>query len=110
MSKNNIKQKILDTVRLIPYGTVKSYGQVAADAGVPGRARLVAKILTDSEDVNLPWHRVLRASGQIAFPKDSAMYLQQRDRLVAEGVLWVSGRVKMSKHTPDFDTLFWAPK
>jgi methylated-DNA-protein-cysteine methyltransferase-like protein len=110
MSKNYIKQKILDTIRDIPYGTVKSYGQVAEDAGVPGRARLVAKILTDSADVNLPWHRVLRSSGQIAFPKDSEMYLEQRNRLVAEGVLIVSGKVKMSKKVPDFDALFWAPK
>lgn len=110
MSKNYIKQKILDTIRLIPYGTVKSYGQVAIDAGLPGRARLVAKTLADSEDVNLPWHRVLRSSGQIAFPKDSVMYLEQRNRLVAEGIVLVSGKVKMSKNSPDFDRLFWAPK
>ena len=50
MSKNDIKQKILEAVRQIPYGMVKSYGQVAVDVGLPGRARLVAKILADSED------------------------------------------------------------
>lgn len=110
MSKNIIKQKILDAIRNIPYGSVSSYGQIANQAGLPGRARLVAKTLTDCDEENLPWHRVLRTSGHIAFPKDTKMYLEQRDRLLAEGVLVVSGKVKMRKNAPDFDALFWAPK
>lgn len=110
MSKNDIKQRILETVRHIPYGTVKSYGRVAADAGLPGRARLVAKILADSEDESLPWHRVLRASGQIAFPFESAMYCEQRKRLQAEAVLLIAGKVKMPAKTLDLDALLWAPK
>ena len=110
MSKNIIKQKILDAIRNIPYGSVSSYGQIANQVGQHGRARLVAKTLADSGEENLPWHRVLRSSGHIAFPKDTEMYLEQRDRLLAEGVLVVSGKVKMSKTAADFDALFWAPK
>lgn len=110
MSKNDVKNKILQTIRKIPFGSVLSYGQVAVEAGVPGRARLVAKILADSEEESLPWHRVLRSSGQIAFPVDSAMFVEQRTRLMSEGVSVLSGRVKMLKKPIDLDVLLWAPK
>ncbi|MBP7370154.1 MAG: MGMT family protein [Arenimonas sp.] len=110
MSKNDVKSKIIEAIRKIPFGTVSTYGVVANMAGVPGRARLVAKILSESEVENLPWHRVLRSSGQIAFPVDSKMYIEQRNRLRAEGVLVTSGRVKMPKRAMDLDALLWAPK
>ena len=110
MSKNDIKQKILEAVGQIPYGMVKSYGQVAVDAGLPGRARLVARVLAESDDELLPWHRVLRSSGHIAFPYGSEMFVEQRNRLASEGVLLVAGKVKMIKKVLDLDALFWAPK
>jgi methylated-DNA-protein-cysteine methyltransferase-like protein len=69
----------------IPRGRVASYGQIADLAGVPGRARLVARVLrlTESE---LPWHRVLRSDGCIAFPAGSDSALEQCQRLRSEGV------------------------
>lgn len=75
-----------------------------------GCARLVARVLSESEDDGLPWHRVLRASGQIAFPEGSAMFLEQSRRLRAEGVAVVAGRVKMPKRGLDLDALLWAPE
>lgn len=86
-----------------------SYGAVAAKAGMPGCARLVARVLSESEDTALPWHRVLRASGQIAFPEGSPMFLEQAARLRAEGVQVIGGRVKMPKRGLDLDALLWAP-
>ncbi len=109
MPKNTSHQNIVNAIKRIPYGTVCSYGEVASDAGLPGRARLVAKILSDSSALNLPWHRVLRASGQIAFPADSAMFIEQTQRLRAEGVEVKLGRVKLVKKTLDLDALLWAP-
>src|SRR6185437_15905720 len=48
------------------------YAAIAARAGLPGRARLVGKLLGEVPDgVELPWFRVLRASGEIALPKGS---------------------------------------
>jgi methylated-DNA-protein-cysteine methyltransferase-like protein len=109
MPKNSNHQNIINAIKRIPYGTVCSYGEVAAAAGLPGRARLVAKTLSDSSELNLPWHRVLRASGQIAFPTDSAMFNEQTQRLRAEGVEVKLGRVKLKKKTLDLDALLWAP-
>lgn len=104
------QQRIRAVIRALPAGTVSSYGAVAAKAGFPGRARLVARVLSESEDAGLPWHRVLRASGQIAFPEGSPMFLEQSARLRAEGVAVVAGRVKMPKRGLDLDALLWAPE
>ena len=109
MGKNCINQEILDAIRRIPYGTVSSYGEVAALAGLPGRARLVARVLSESADAGLPWHRVLRSSGQIAFPPGSEKFLEQTGRLRSEGVEVKQGRVKRDKKPLDMDALLWAP-
>ena len=61
---------------LIPPGRVVSYGQVADLAGLPGRARLVGKVLRETDKV-LPWHRVLGAAGTISLPKGSAGFDKQ---------------------------------
>jgi methylated-DNA-protein-cysteine methyltransferase related protein len=109
MGKNCINQEIIDAIRRIPYGSVSSYGEVAAMAGLPGRARLVARVLSKSEDDGLPWHRVLRSSGQIAFPPGSDRFLEQAGRLRSEGLEVKQGRVKRDKKPLDLDALLWAP-
>ena len=55
-------ERVRGVVAAIPAGSVLAYGQVAARAGLPGRARLVGRILAEDGD-DLPWHRVLRADG-----------------------------------------------
>lgn len=78
-------QRIWQTVQRIPAGKVASYGQVADLAGLPGRSRLVAKALKQSP-TPLPWHRVVKSSGQIAFAKGSEQANEQRQLLISEGV------------------------
>ena len=63
---------ILDTVMRIPAGKVATYGQVAAAAGLPGRARLVGQSLRGlGEDSIVPWHRVVGSGGRITTPEAS---------------------------------------
>lgn len=78
-------QRIWQTVQRIPVGMVASYGQIADLAGLPGRSRLVAKALKQSP-MPLPWHRVVRSSGQIAFAKGSKQADEQRQLLLEEGI------------------------
>lgn len=100
---------ILAAVRAIAAGQVAGYGQVARRAGLPGRARLVARVLARGNDADLPWHRVLRSDGRIAFPAGSPGFVEQRRRLLAEGVaVTASGRVAMPRER-DLDALLWAP-
>jgi methylated-DNA-protein-cysteine methyltransferase-like protein len=63
-------------------------------AGLPGAARLVARVLQNSYE--LPWQRVLGAGGEIKLRGDSA--IEQRLRLEAEGVRFRGRRVDMKAH------------
>lgn len=97
------RRKILQTVKKIPRGSVASYGQVAFEAGLPGRARLVGRILSECSDKSVPWQRVINAQGLISLPKGSPAALEQKARLREEGVLLRSGRV-------DFRRCGWRPR
>ena len=105
------EERILAAVRAIPSGQVAAYGEVARRAGLPGRARLAAKVLSGNTDPALPWHRVLRADGRIAFPAGSKGHREQARRLKAEGVKVANGRVRMVASAGfDMDAEVWAPR
>jgi methylated-DNA-protein-cysteine methyltransferase-like protein len=105
------EQRILAVVRALPRGHVVAYGEVARRAGLPGRARLAAKVLSGNTDPDLPWHRVLRADGRIAFPAGSSGHREQARRLKAEGVRVEQGRVRLAGTAGfDIDAEVWAPR
>ena len=100
---------ILRVIRSIPRGCVASYGEIALRAGLPRRARLVGRVLGDYSALNLPWQRVLRSDGRIAFPPGSSGYREQRARLLQEGVIVRNGRVDLSRFgwQRDLDAQLW---
>lgn len=96
--------RIWKTVQAIPKGKVAGYGQVADLAGLPGRARYVSRALkTAPSSAKLPWHRVLRSSGHIAFKPGSEPSLLQTKLLSQEGVSVINNRV-------DLKTFQWQPE
>ena len=103
------ERRILAQVRSIPAGQVAGYGEVARRAGLPGRARWVARLLSANADAALPWHRVLRSDGRVAFPEGSAGYREQCRRLRAEGVRVEQGRVRGQRVAPSVDEHVWGP-
>ncbi len=109
LSSEQMRLSILRTIRAIPAGQVLGYGEVAVHAGLPGRARLVAKILAGNDDPALPWHRVLRSDGRIALPEGSRGWREQCQRLRAEGVAVEAGRVKRVRAPRDLDQALWGP-
>ncbi len=89
-------ERIWRTIQSIPAGKVASYGQIADLAGLPGRARLVGKVLGQvPEGMVVPWYRVLRSSGQLAFTKGSLSAEKQKGLLQEEGVVVLNNRVKL---------------
>ncbi|MDT5191008.1 MAG: methylated-DNA-protein-cysteine methyltransferase related protein [Mycobacterium sp.] len=83
-------------VASIPAGRVATYGDIADAAGLSS-ARIVGWIMrTDSSD--LPWHRVLGASGRPA----AHIATRQLELLRAEGVLAIDGRVRLAEVRHEF--------
>ncbi|MFC5287364.1 MGMT family protein [Actinokineospora guangxiensis] len=76
-----LHERIRELVRAIPPGRVSTYGDIAAMAGA-STPRLVGRVLSE-DGHDLPWHRVLRASG-IPAPQ---VVRRQLPLLRAEGVL-----------------------
>lgn len=92
-------ERVRTLVAAIPSGRVSTYGDLAAAAGLSS-ARIVGWIMrTDSAD--LPWHRVISASGK------PAPHLAQRqlDRLRDEGVPIRDGKVLMRECRWEIDIL-----
>lgn len=73
--------------RLRP-GEVVTYGEVAAEAGRPGAARAVGRVLATSSG-QYPWWRVVTATGRLV-PGHEAEHAR---RLRAEGVALKGRRV-----------------
>ena len=79
-------------------GKVSSYGFIADLAGLPGRARMVGKVMQFApDDMQLPWYRVIKSNGQLAFAEGSKQALEQQGLLQREGVLVFKNRVKLTQ-------------
>lgn len=89
---NPFYHRIYRVVRHIPRGRVATYGVVARLAGRPGAARTVGwalSALPDESDV--PWWRVLNASGRISLSGVDHGSVVQRALLLREGVKFAPG-------------------
>ncbi|QZT63753.1 MGMT family protein [Mycolicibacterium austroafricanum] len=95
-----VTEEQVETVRglvaSVPPGRVTTYGDIADTAGLSS-PRIVGWIMrTDSSD--LPWHRVIAASGRPA----AHLATRQLERLRAEGVPAVDGRVPLREYRHTF--------
>ncbi len=93
-------EKIYAVVKRIPEGRVATYGQVAALAGLPRRARLAGTALRETPDgLEIPWQRVINAGGKVS--RRAGLGVEegyQRHLLEEEGVVFnASGRVDLER-------------
>jgi methylated-DNA-protein-cysteine methyltransferase-like protein len=89
-------ERVRSLVASIPSGRVSTYGDIASVAGLSS-PRIVGWIMrTDSLD--LPWHRVITASGRPA----KHLTTKQLELLRAEGVLAEDGKVPLDELRYDF--------
>jgi methylated-DNA-protein-cysteine methyltransferase related protein len=85
-------ERILERVRTIPEGWVRTYGDID-----PRAPRLVGLVLSRT-DADIPWQRVVRADGSLA------KGARQRELLLAEGVPMRGDRVDLdaARVPPEF--------
>jgi methylated-DNA-protein-cysteine methyltransferase-like protein len=107
-------QQIWKTVQLIPVGKVASYGQIADLAGLPGKARLVGKVVAKVpkqgwQNKPVPWYRVINSQGKISLPQGSDGYIKQVHALQEENVVVLNGRIKLAifQWQPDLNELLF---
>jgi methylated-DNA-protein-cysteine methyltransferase-like protein len=83
----------------IPHGRVATYGQVAAMAGLPGRARQVGYALHALPAGSpVPWHRVINARGEVSLRSEPGWEGYQRFLLEEEEVEFDrGGRVDLER-------------
>lgn len=85
---NERERRIVDVIRSLRPGDVASYGDIATDAGYPGLSRLVGRILSESSEFyDLPWWRVVNASGRLVpgHEREQAALLRADDVTVRDG-------------------------
>lgn len=89
--------RLYEAIASIPEGKVASYGQLAALVDRQGAARWVGYCLRHlPKDSTLPWHRVITASGKLAFAPNTEAYWRQRNKLEEEGISINQHKVKMA--------------
>ena len=89
--------RVYEFVRSVPRGRVVTYGQVAVELGSPAAARAVGYALYNlSMGSDVPWWRVVNASGGISLRNRGPAADFQRQRLEAEGVRFdLEGRLRL---------------
>lgn len=85
-------------VSRVPPGYVVTYGQVALELGAPSASRAVGYALHNlpGAEIDIPWWRVVNASGGISVGSRGFAAEIQRERLGAEGVKFdLEGRIRL---------------
>jgi methylated-DNA-protein-cysteine methyltransferase-like protein len=77
-------RRVLERARAIPVGFVRTYGDLS-----PGAPRFAGAVLSECDDPDVPWHRVVRDDGSLA------KGARQRALLEEEGVPFRGQRVDM---------------
>ena len=77
-------EEVLRRVRSVPEGRVTTYGDLS-----PGAPRFAGTVLSECDEPDVPWHRVVRSDGSLAKGE------RQRRLLDAEGVPFTGARVDM---------------
>lgn len=83
------EEAVAKVLRSLQPGEVVTYGEVAAEAGYPGRARAVGRILAESGG-EFPWWRVVTSTGRLVPGHE----VEHARRLRAEGIEIVNGHVR----------------
>lgn len=99
-------KRIYEAVKKIPHGRVATYGQIAELAGDKKMARAVGNALHNNPDhVNIPCFRVVNSKGELSGAFAFGGATEQADRLLADGIEVIDGKVNLEKFGIDVKQL-----
>jgi len=87
MTKPDFETAVATVIESLRPGDLMTYGEVAAEAGFPGAARAVGRVLRTS--TGLPWWRIVTSNGRLV-PGNEREHSELLER---EGVIVRDGRV-----------------
>jgi len=86
-----LETAIAEVMRTLQPGDIVTYGEVAEEAGYPGRARAVGRFLKHND--GYAWWRVVNSVGRLVPDNE----VRQAELLRAEGVAIIDGRIRMRR-------------
>jgi methylated-DNA-protein-cysteine methyltransferase related protein len=89
------RRRVVEVISNLEPGEVVTYGEIAAEAGFPGAARAVGRVLALSD--GLPWWRVVTTGGRLVPGHER----EQARRLREEGITVRRGSVPSAEVRPD---------
>jgi len=88
------RSNILRMIRSIRYGEVKSYGEIAAMAGIPAASRAVGGAMASNPvPLVIPCHRVIAADGSLTGFSAAGGILFKKYLLMLEGIEFKGDKV-----------------
>lgn len=94
---DNFYKMVYDHVRLIPFGKVTTYGEIAKACGNPRASRAVGYALhRNPEPYIIPCHRVVNRNGELSGSFAFGGRNAQKNLLIHEGVQVIDNKVDLS--------------
>ncbi len=104
VDEQSYRERVYALVRTIPRGRVMTYGQIAAILGEGYTARTVGYVMHSASTENVPWQRVVNASGGCSTAKFTIPFDLQQKLLEQEGVAF------NAKAKCRLDDYLWSPE
>lgn len=99
----NFCEKVYHAVKLIPFGKVTSYGEIAKFLGMPKHARQVGWALhRNPYPIEVPCHRVVFSNGALSSAFAFGGEKSQKQILEQENVTFKKDKVDLQKHLYKF--------
>ncbi len=91
--------RIYRCIERIPLGKVATYGQIAKLVSASGPRQVGYALSSTPPGLNIPWHRVINAKGEVSPRAEGDCDSEQHRRLLAEGVVANKhGRINLSQY------------
>jgi methylated-DNA-protein-cysteine methyltransferase-like protein len=104
-NSDNFFEKVYVVARLIPFGSVTSYGAIAKYLGAAGSARMVGWAMNNSHNQTqeVPAHRVVNRKGLLTGKHHFEGTNLMQQLLENEGIVVIENQIQ------DFEHVFWNP-
>lgn len=102
---DNFFEKVYQVARLIPYGRVTSYGEIAKYLGAARSARMVGWAMNNAhgQEEEIPAHRVVNRKGLLTGKHHFEGTNLMQQLLENEGIVVVDNQIQ------DFEKVLWIP-